>query len=298
MPKAPPPPPRHYKFGNRPFGVRTAAWRNSATPDEMPPLFTDNVTTRSLAILYHHGAMSMPLLKAVRPAMRTKDIMDGFAPLLKAGILLKYQVKAINGQPIIYALNQKHAFYQQTNYLLRRLWLFVEPKLTYVPRTPFKTFPELHFEADGGFELYRHRNLRTRIGSVLHFLAEFDVPIEMKSIIELLGFPTNHLILIFARLQAFGLIRDRYAMGERYVQIDQGHPLGTPLINWIRRANQTADLQKYRTLADIYTRRKINGELDRAYRAWIKKHGRFLKKHLPHGGYASVPRASKKLKKA
>lgn len=59
----------------------------------MPPHFTNNVTARSMALLYHNGPMSMPLLKAVRPGMRTKDIHDWLRATAQGRILVKYQVK-------------------------------------------------------------------------------------------------------------------------------------------------------------------------------------------------------------
>jgi hypothetical protein len=64
--------------------TRAQSIRESATPDEMPPLFTNNVTTRALAILYHHGAMGMSNLSEVRPTLRTKDIWIGLRPLIEA----------------------------------------------------------------------------------------------------------------------------------------------------------------------------------------------------------------------
>jgi hypothetical protein len=207
--------------------------------------------------------MTHRLLKSIRPGLDSAVIHNGLQHYAKCGVLLAIDAPMVRGRPIIYALNNKHVLYRNTKQLCMDLWDFhVQRTLSYTP--------ESHYWAPGGAhrseadfdELYSGFSHH---GEILHLLAEIDTPVEQVAVRELLKRGDGAFFMKVSRLVAFGLLKEKYVCGHRFISLDAAHPIAPSLRLWLRKANRLGQL-RYRELAELYFERKKGSAYERAFR--------------------------------
>lgn len=254
---------------SRPIPVRrrktpAQRYRESATWDEVPPLFETVEGTKALAMIGGGiGPVTGFLLSKARPGIGIARYMRTVRKYLDLGILVQYKIMAFQGFPIVYALNKKHLGYAKFQRLMTAIWKHqIKPKMTHIPRTPYRMPPETYHHADGAAEIY---NQKSRHGEILHLLAEFNGPIEQIALAELLGRKITVFHPLVTRLTAFGLVTDRYANLHRWVQLNNDHPIVPQLRSWLRYVNQH-QARRYVELREKYHETQREGGYDRTTR--------------------------------
>lgn len=238
------------------------SYRQSATIDEVPPIFGDVYTTIAVAALAAIGPMNVKMLKVTVPGS-SRLVLRGLKRLERLGVIVSFDVPLLKGTPRVYALNKGHKSHTTLQSLGRAIWRSsAQKRARCAPRSPFWVPARVPIKAHRGEIIWR----ASFIGKTLHVLAEFRQELQMSALIEFLKPGSPHTISMrMDRLIAFGLVQERYDAFYRWLSLNPRHPIYKPLRAWLLALNQR-QFPEFRKFERDYRRLKEERYYDRSRR--------------------------------